>query len=54
MLPWIWPVATSKLAISVLRAVAAILEFAALDLARPHGQGRRDPLQSLDAGHLVD
>lgn len=37
-----------------LRAVAGILEFATLDLARAHRQGRRDPLQRLDAGHLID
>src|SRR6516225_5539730 len=37
-----------------LRAVAAILEFAPLDLARLHRQPRRDALQRLNAGHLVD
>src|ERR1700716_121216 len=37
-----------------LRAVAAILEFARLDLARLHRQPRRDALQRLNAGHLVD
>src|SRR6516225_5223556 len=37
-----------------LRAVAAILEFAPLDLARLHRQARRDALQRLNAGHLVD
>src|ERR1700704_5299996 len=37
-----------------LRAVTAILEFAPLDLARLHRQPRRDALQRLNAGHLVD
>jgi hypothetical protein len=37
-----------------LRAVVAILEFAPLDLARLHRQPRRDALQRLNAGHLVD
>src|ERR1700732_3666744 len=37
-----------------LRAVAAILEFAPLDLARLHRQPRRDALQRLNTGHLVD
>src|SRR5262252_5156160 len=37
-----------------LRAVAAILEFAPLDLARLHRQLRRGALQRLNAGHLVD
>src|SRR6202035_1614042 len=37
-----------------LRAVAAILEFAPLDLARLHRQPRCDALQRLNAGHLVD
>src|SRR5580658_2691818 len=37
-----------------LRAVAAILEFAPLDLARLHRQSRCDALQRLNAGHLVD
>ena len=37
-----------------LRAVASILEFAPLDLARLHRQPRRDALQRLNAGHLVD
>ena len=37
-----------------LRAVAAILEFAPLDLARLHRQTRRDALQRLNTGHLVD
>jgi hypothetical protein len=37
-----------------LRAVAAILEFAPLDLARLHRQPRRDALQRLNARHLVD
>ena len=37
-----------------LRAVAAILEFAPLDHARLHRQPRRDALQCLNAGHLVD
>src|SRR5215475_10148859 len=37
-----------------LRAVAAILEFAPLDLARLYRQPRRDALQRLNAGHLVD
>src|ERR1700733_310067 len=37
-----------------LRAVAAILEFAPLDLARLHRQPRRDALQRLNACHLVD
>src|ERR1700730_9170439 len=37
-----------------LRAVAAILELAPLDLAGLHWQPRRDALQGLNAGHLVD
>src|SRR5262245_39300516 len=37
-----------------LRAVAAIFELTPLDLARRHRQSRRDALQRLDAGHLVD
>src|SRR6516164_4889171 len=37
-----------------LRAVAAILEFEPLDFARLHRQPRRDALQRLNAGHLVD
>src|SRR6516165_809881 len=37
-----------------LSAVAAILEFAPLDLARLHRQPRRDALQRLNARHLVD
>src|SRR5712691_12107846 len=37
-----------------LRAVAAILELAPLDLAWRHRQPRRDALQCLDTGHLVD
>src|SRR4029077_17676117 len=37
-----------------LRAVAAILEFAPLYLARLHRQPRRDALQRLNTGHLVD
>src|SRR3979490_1444735 len=37
-----------------LSAVAAILELTPLDLARRHRQPRRDALQGLDAGHLVD
>src|ERR1700683_2608806 len=37
-----------------LRAVAAIFELAALDLARLHRQSRRGALQGLNAGHLVD
>ena len=37
-----------------LRAVAAILELAPLDLARLHRQSRRGALQGLNAGHLVD
>ena len=37
-----------------LSAVAAILELTPLDLARRHRQSRRDALQSLNAGHLVD
>src|ERR1700676_312643 len=37
-----------------LRAVAAILEFAPLDLAGLHWQSRRGALQGLNAGHLVD
>jgi hypothetical protein len=34
--------------------VAAILELTPLDLARRHRQSRRDALEGLDAGHLVD
>ena len=37
-----------------LSAMAAILELAPLDLARHHRQSRRDALQRLNAGHLVD
>src|ERR1700682_1445805 len=37
-----------------LRAVAAILELAPLDLAGLHWQSRRGALQGLNAGHLVD
>src|SRR5271156_2954423 len=37
-----------------LRAVAAILELAPLDLAGLHRQSRRGALQGLNAGHLVD
>src|ERR1700682_3209942 len=37
-----------------LNAVAAVLELTPLDLARHHRQPRRDALQGLDAGHLVD
>src|SRR5229473_4355458 len=37
-----------------LRAVAAILELAPLNLAWRHRQPRRDALQRLNAGHLVD
>src|SRR3977135_244027 len=37
-----------------LSAVAAVLELASLDLARHHRQPRRDALQGLNAGHLVD
>src|SRR5580700_3353122 len=37
-----------------LRAVAAILELAPLDLAGLHRQSRRGTLQGLNAGHLVD
>src|SRR5579864_1331683 len=37
-----------------LSAVAAILELAPLDLAGHHRQPRRDALQRLNAGHLVD
>src|ERR1700732_2027113 len=37
-----------------LRAVAAILELAPLDLARLHWQSRRGALQGLNAGHFVD
>ena len=37
-----------------LSAVAAILELTPLDLARRHRQSRRDTLEGLDAGHLVD
>src|SRR5207247_5314350 len=35
-------------------AVAAIFELAPFDLARRHRKPRRDALQRLDAGHLVD
>jgi hypothetical protein len=37
-----------------LCAVAAILEFASLDLAGFHRQSRCNALQGLNAGHLVD
>ncbi len=37
-----------------LSAVAAILELTPLDLARRHRQSRRDALEGLHAGHLVD
>src|ERR1700687_4223331 len=37
-----------------LRAVAAILELAPLDLAGLHWQSRRGTFQGLNAGHLVD
>ena len=37
-----------------LRAMARVLKFPGLRLAWPHGQIRRDPLQGLDAGHLID
>ena len=37
-----------------LSAMAAVLELAPLDLARHHRQPRRDALQRLNAGHLVD
>jgi hypothetical protein len=34
--------------------MAAILELTPFDLARHHRQPRRDALQCLNAGHLVD
>jgi hypothetical protein len=37
-----------------LSAVTPVLELAPLDLARQHRQPRRDALQDLNAGHLVD
>jgi hypothetical protein len=37
-----------------LSAVAAILELTPLDLARRHRQSRRNTLERLDPGHLVD
>src|SRR3712207_5391216 len=37
-----------------LRAVAAVLELATLDLALAHRPARGDALQRLDAAHLVD
>ena len=37
-----------------LGAVAAVLELTPLDLARHHRQPRRDALQGLNAGHLID
>src|ERR1700730_2931285 len=37
-----------------LSAVAAIFELTPLNLARRHRQSRRDALESLDAGHLID
>ena len=37
-----------------LSAMAAVLELTPLDLARLHRQARRDALQRLNAGHLVD
>ena len=37
-----------------LGAMTVIFEFTPLDLARRHRQSRRDALEDLDAGHLVD
>ncbi len=37
-----------------LSAMAAVLELTPLDLAGHHRQSRRDALQGLNAGHLVD
>src|SRR5258708_7860167 len=37
-----------------LSAVAGVLDLPPLDLARHHRQSRRDALQRLNAGHLVD
>ena len=37
-----------------LSPMALIFEFSRLRFARPHGQIRCDPLQGLDARHLID
>ena len=42
-----------EVADQALGPVPGVLELAPLDLARPHRPGRGDPLQRLDAGHLV-